>query len=333
MRLERFDPATSAGSVRLCHEIDLACAPLDAPGLPPMPYRAFAAWMIYGWTEDPSEAWLADDDAGDAFGWYLLTLPKRENLHSAYIKLQVHPSRRRGGLGTALLKHATQRARKAGRRLLAVESMEGSAGEAFALAVGAKRGLTEVHRVLRPASVPAGHLARLRQSAEPAATGYSLLSWDGPVPDDRLAAVATVYSAIGDAPRHAEEQPQVWDAERARQSNVRVAAHGARHYTVAAQRDATGELAALTEVSVHPADPEYGWQEITVVARPHRGHRLGLLVKVAMMEILAEREPQLTRIITGNAEGNEHMIAINEALGYEVLNRWLSWELDIGAEP
>jgi hypothetical protein len=54
----------------------------------------------------------------------------------------------------------------------------------------------------------------------------------------------------------------------------------------------------------------------TVVIRKHRGHRLGLLAKIAMMELLATTEPQLERISTWNAENNEHMIAINEAIGY-----------------
>ena len=34
---------------------------------------------------------------------------------------------------------------------------------------------------------------------------------------------------------------------------------------------------------------------------------------------LAEAEPQLERIVTGNAAANQHMIAINEELGYELL--------------
>jgi len=55
------------------------------------------------------------------------------------------------------------------------------------------------------------------------------------------------------------------------------------------------------------------------VTRPHRGHRLGLLVKTAMLDWLAEAEPQLERIVTGNAAVNQHMIAINEELGYELL--------------
>ncbi|HTU06839.1 MAG TPA: GNAT family N-acetyltransferase, partial [Trebonia sp.] len=50
----------------------------------------------------------------------------------------------------------------------------------------------------------------------------------------------------------------------------------------------------------------------------HRGHRLGLLVKTAMLEWLAVAEPKLERIATGNAAANEHMIAVNDTLGYEV---------------
>jgi RimJ/RimL family protein N-acetyltransferase len=58
-----------------------------------------------------------------------------------------------------------------------------------------------------------------------------------------------------------------------------------------------------------------------MVTRPHRGHRLGLLVKVAMMDRLAAAEPQVEKIVTWNAAANEHMIGINEALGYEVAGR------------
>ena len=59
-----------------------------------------------------------------------------------------------------------------------------------------------------------------------------------------------------------------------------------------ARHDASGELAALSEVIVEPADPGWGHQAITAVTRKHRGHRLGLLVKVAMMDWLATAEPR-----------------------------------------
>ena len=52
-----------------------------------------------------------------------------------------------------------------------------------------------------------------------------------------------------------------------------------------------------------------------------------------MLELLAAHEPQLTQIVTLNADGNEHMIAINTELGFQVLERQLSWELETAAHP
>jgi RimJ/RimL family protein N-acetyltransferase len=78
-------------------------------------------------------------------------------------------------------------------------------------------------------------------------------------------------------------------------------------------------MAALTDVEADPETPQWGFQLLTAVTRPHRGHRLGLLVKTAMLEWLAVAEPRLERIVTGNAAVNQHMIAINEQLGYELL--------------
>jgi RimJ/RimL family protein N-acetyltransferase len=92
---------------------------------------------------------------------------------------------------------------------------------------------------------------------------------------------------------------------------------GVRTYTIAAVHDASGELAAMTQLSVAPDHPKWGHQGLTAVTRQHRGHRLGLLVKAAMLGWLAETEPAIERIETGNASANAHMIAVNELLGFE----------------
>ena len=55
---------------------------------------------------------------------------------------------------------------------------------------------------------------------------------------------------------------------------------------------------------------------MTAVDPAHRGHRLGLLIKVDMLELLAGREPQVRFVQTWNGETNAHMVAINEALGF-----------------
>lgn len=328
MQIERVDPLTDADAVKACHEIYAAAIAVDDPAVPPMSLRTFTAWLTYGWTEDPAEMWAASDAAGAMTGWYWLSLPQRENVQLGYVDVCVHPSRRRAGLGTALLARAAARARQHARRTLIGESREDSPGSGFACAVGARRGLGEVRRILRLAERPAGHLAALRAQAEQRAAGYSLEAWTGPVPERDLAAVAAVYSAAEDRPLEPGQEPQLWDLERVRLANTRTEMQGLRAYTIAARSDVSGEVAGLTQLGVDPEHDTWGFQQLTAVAREHRGRRLGLLVKLEMLDLLAEREPQLIRILTGNADANEHMIAINAALGYEVLDRWQSFEMD-----
>ncbi len=142
--------------------------------------------------------------------------------------------------------------------------------------------------------------------------------------------MAEIYTEAEDMPHEEGREPQHWDAERVRMDERRAAVQGLQDYTVAAIRPGDGRLAGLTRLAVDPEDPGWGFQELTVVARADRGRRLGLLMKVTMLELLATREPQLARVITGNADANQHMIAINDALGFTVLDRWPSWQLEIG---
>ena len=122
-----------------------------------------------------------------------------------------------------------------------------------------------------------------------------------------------------DAPHGANDEPEVWDGRRVRERGEAFLRDGLlRSHCVAAVRDADGEMAAFTEMLVAPEHPDWGFQELTAVTRAHRGHRLGLLVKAAMLEWLTEQEPALARVSTYNAAVNRHMIAINEELGFEV---------------
>jgi len=329
MHIERFDADTDLDLVRACHEMYVAAMPVDVPGEPPMSDRAFAGWLRLSWTEDRPQTWLARDAAGAPRGFYTLTLPERENTHLAYLSPVVGLPHRRQGTGTALVRHAARRAQEGGRVTLAAEATLGSPGEAFSRALGARAGLPEASRVLHVRTIPPGHLARLQARAQAAGPGYSLLSFEGPVPEEYIEQVAALNQDGEDAPRDAGHEVQQWDAARLRAAQQRAAGQGLRHYSVAARDDRTGELVAITELHVDPQTPDWGHQEITVVARAHRGHRLGLLVKVAMLELLAGREPRLERIVTGNADSNEHMIAINNELGYQLLDHWLSWELAV----
>jgi RimJ/RimL family protein N-acetyltransferase len=330
MRIERFDPEADPERVRNCFEIFRATESADDPDGPPMSRMVFEGWLRTGWIGDPRETWFVPAADDTVAGWYLLELPARDNRHMAGLLPYVRPDRRRQGYGTALLQHAAGRALADGRSQLASFAWEESAGEKFARSLGATPGTAEIRRVLDPDTVPAGGLGDLRAAAEQASAGYSLIPWTWPTPERYLDQVATINRALADAPHDPSWEPSTWDAERVRATDRRIRLQGLRAYTVAARHDATGELAGLTQVEI-PADlPGWAFQGLTAVVRTHRGHRLGLLLKVAMLEWLAEAEPGIQRIVTGNADGNQHMIAINEALGYRLLGQPArSWELPV----
>jgi GNAT superfamily N-acetyltransferase len=333
MRIEGFDPVADTARIQACHELYAAGHPVDDPGMPMMSLPVFAGWFSLGWTHCPREAWLVPGNHdGSASAACLLELPVSENKHAGTISLMVAPGERRGGIGTALLRHAAGRMAGLGRTLLSGDARQGSPGWAFAVAAGARRGVTETRRVLDLARVPEGLLGTLRDRAGEAARGYTVLSWRGPCPQEYLEQVAGLINAFEDAPLSPGEEAERMTGLRVRQTELRVAVQGLRHYTVVARHDATGELAGLTQFGVDPLQPDWGFQELTAVARPHRGHRLGLLVKVAMLDLLATAEPGLEHIITANADGNRHMIAINAALGFRTAERFTTWQLDVGRD-
>ncbi len=335
MHIEQVDLAADAGQIRACFEVSLAAERVDEPEGPWFTERPFAGWLTVGWNGHPREAWLATDDDGSAAGFYRLELPTKENRDQANLTLVVHPAERQRGVGLTLLRHAAGRTAAHGRSALNGGARDGTPGEAFARSTGAKPNFVDIQRVLDVGKLDQGKRARLRGPAERAAAGYSLVSWAGPVPEEYIGQAAVVYNAMADAPRDAETAHEEWDAERVRERVNQLRPHyRLRDYTVAARHDDSGELAALTEMAVDPADPGWGFQMLTVVTRKHRGHRLGLLLKIAMMELLATAEPQLERVVTWNGQSNDHMIAVNEALGYTVFGAPCTWfRLDVAAVP
>ncbi len=334
MRIERFGADGDPARVRSCHDIMVAAMAADDPGLPPMSRVVFDGWLRTGWTGEPRETWLGCGPDGSVAGWYLLEVPDRDNRHLGFLEAFVDPARRRQGFGTALLRHAAERALAGDRRLLAGAVIQGSPGEPFARSLGATAGLVEIQRRLDLAAVPAGLIAGLRASAQEAAAGYTLISWRRPTPEEYLDQVVAIELAMADAPHDPSREHETWDAERVRATDRRRQLQKLRSYTVAARHDATGDLAGITQIEVAPDEPDWMFQGLTAVVRAHRGHRLGLLVKLAMLEWLAEAEPERRWLITGNAETNEHMIAINEALGYQPFGRpVLSFEVPAADVP
>jgi GNAT superfamily N-acetyltransferase len=330
MRIEQLNPADEK-TARACYDVMLAAHKADEPVEPPMAYGTFSLYLREGWEKTPGETWVGVDDAGAVAGFYRLHLPDLENLDAASGGPTVHPAVRRRGIGRELLRHEGGRAEANGRTRFSAQATAGSAGDAFAQALGARLDLEEVRRIQYLREIPPGTIASLRASAEKAAAGYSLVSWTGVTPDEYCGPLAGVFNAFNDAPHGANDEPELWDAQRVRERTGTVVRAGLlRGYAMAALSDATGEMAAFSGVLVDPEASQWGFQQLTAVIRSHRGHRLGLLVKTAMLELLASAEPQVEWIATGNAATNEHMIAVNEQLGYKVVEPgWRFYEMPV----
>ncbi|MGO8960811.1 MAG: GNAT family N-acetyltransferase, partial [Streptosporangiaceae bacterium] len=223
MRIDQFDPRHDTESLRACFAMTEAAWAIDHPNVPPWGLRSFTGKWADGFDLSPQQAWLGHDDSGEPVGAYLLQLPDKENLQRAYCTLIVALPRRRAGVGTALLAHCREQARKAGRTWLDGGVRDGSPGASFAAAAGASPGIAEVHRVLGIDDDLSARLANLRASAEPNAAGYGLLSWVGLTPDEHLDQVVRVRNAMAAAPRDAGVEPHDWDADRVRRSEQSLA--------------------------------------------------------------------------------------------------------------
>jgi GNAT superfamily N-acetyltransferase len=104
---------------------------------------------------------------------------------------------------------------------------------------------------------------------------------------------------------------------------------GVEWWLILAVHESTGQGAGFTEVTYDPKQPWMMWQQGTAVIDPHRGHRLGLWMKAAMLERILRERTEVKLIRTGNANTNAQMLGINTQLGFKVAWASIIWQLSI----
>lgn len=309
-------------------DVDGAAAVMDAANAVDTPHflpdttTSVLARLRHGGDGDPPAMAVARE-GGRVVGMVRVSLPRWDNTHLSVVRVVVDPRERRRGLGRRLFEAGIERARADGRRVVTGWTFERAAGGIeFLKAMGLDVVATEVMRRQDVLAIDWPRLDRYYAEALPLAAGYELLRLAGPVPEELLPQAAAMAEAINDAPfEDLELENEVFSPERVRAFEAAMAAHGSRLYRVVARHRETGELAGHTLVGVENDRPGYGWQGDTSVVRTHRGHRLGLLLKIEMLRWLRADEPQVRLLDTGNNNTNAHMIRINEQLGYEVIDK------------
>lgn len=262
-------------------------------------------------------------------------LPRRDNLDSATASLCVHPAYRRRGVGSAVLAGVEELAFARGRTKVVAWLEEPSLlkgrspGRFFARHHGYRCVQVAVRRHLA-LPVDARRLALLQSQAWRRAAGYELVSWVDHCPEEFVERRALFGAKMSTDPPagdmgHQEEQ---WDATRVRALEELAGRQGRTLLVCAARHQASEELVAFSELAI-PAVPQVAYQHDTLVLADHRGHRLGMLVKVANLRSLQAASPATEKVCTSNAWDNPWMIAVNEALGFDVVGTEEAWSKDL----
>jgi GNAT superfamily N-acetyltransferase len=328
VEIHRFTPE-DADDVRTALAIITATSAEDSPWQHVWLPETYDAVLRYGWDGEPSTPFLMTVD-GEAVGHASLYLPQRENRHLAWVGLSVMPEQRRRGYGSMLLERMIEEAKADDRTSIGIDGWDSERSLGFAARHGLERRSQAIQRRQYLNEIAPDVIQKLHDEAARVAVDYELVRIFGRTPDDLMAPMVELTAAINDAPTDdLDIEDDVMSAERLREYETSVLRHGNRMYRLVARHRETGELGGHTVVAVEERRPTIGDQHDTAVARAHRGHRLGLLLKAGMLLWLAEAEPQVETIDTWNAESNDHMIAVNETLGYRILGRELQFQKDI----
>ena len=267
----------------------------------------------------------AFDARGALVGAASAMMPQRDNAHLVSGTVSVPPSLRRQGIGTRLLAAVEAIGRADGRSVLLVEApaplTEDSPGMLFGAAHGFTLANLEEVKVLELASAEPGWAA-LEQEALAVRGDYRLVSWGTCTPAEYVQGFCGLLGVffsnvpLGEVPL----EDMVWTPERLRDHEERLRETGFEEFTCAAVA-ADGSLVGVSDVGLVPEEPEKAEIGLTMVLPEHRGHRLGLAMKLATHRALRAAYPQCRIVVTSNAGANTHMNSVNERLGYRVVER------------
>ncbi|BCJ59949.1 GNAT family N-acetyltransferase [Micromonospora endophytica] len=330
--------AVDEAAIEQAYQIVAAQVAADEPDFPPYCRQRFGTLLRDPMPGNEPIHLLAHLD-GEPAGFLGLDLPQLDNTENASAELAVHPAYRRRGVGRSLLAHGLGVLRERGRRRVSAMSRAHLPGapdrpapaSAFAASVGAVDALADVRRRLDVTGLDQAKLDSLLADARARSTGYEVLCWRGGTPDELIADVAYLDGRLlADAPMgDLAWEPEAVDAERVRATDAVLKARGKRRYHAGVRHAASGRLVAWTLLDLGASADWHAFQQITIVDPDHRGHRLGLLAKIENLRHLLAHEPAVRAIDTFNAASNDHMIAINEQLGFRVADRWSNWQLTL----
>lgn len=307
-----------------------AAREVDSPHESPVSGYHEKVRLQFGWDGFGIDQVLVAREGGRVIGHVEVELPRWDNHHLAGLGVTTHPGHRGQGVGDALLHEALRLATEASRTVVLGNAWADSHRAAFWERHGFEVGTRDAQRRLVMADLDWPRLEGLRRSSLEASTAYDVFELSTPAPAAVMDELLELHRAMNDAPLDdLKVEDDVWSEERLRGNEQAMDHRGIWLRRLVARRRSDGQFGGHTVVAIEHERPHLGFQEDTAVVAAHRGHKLGLRLKIEMLALLASEEPQVLLVDTWNAESNKHMLAVNDALGCVVVARAAEYQREI----
>lgn len=320
-RLVPFDPATATRDEwARYHAFRRARAAERAPEDPVMPDAEHEIWMRP--EPDGMTRRLLVCHGDDVVGilstsWITGGPMLATNGHLMNVSAAVLRPARRRGIGTALARVAADEMIALDRGVLTTGTSEDD-GRGFLDWLGAECKLEASENRLDLRHVDWAMVETWAAEGPRRSPDTSLAFWPGRVPAAELAGYcAAVTKLMNLIPKDDLDQGEfVMTPELMTEFQSRVdAMHGAIHTMVTREPD--GAYSGMTDVNYLPGQPDRIHQLFTGVDPAYRGRGLGKWLKAAMLLHIRGAYPDVRWIVTGNANSNDPMLAINHRLGFK----------------
>lgn len=319
-----FDPITASEELWTAHYDHLDEIHRELDPEEPLMSRAKRREMLLSVQDIPYSnryTWLLmEGGAAAGYLWLSAENPKSPTYASnkgiAQLKLSVVPERRRRGLGRRLL--ALAAAELAARELQVRELMVAvmtEEGRLFAGAAGGTVSLEHAENRLDLSGVDWPMVENWAAEGARRNPDTRVLTVTS-LPEEDIGAYSEIYSEtmnqqpFGDVKMTIKVTPEQIRLGESKQRGL-----GVTHLTMYA-KEADGSISGLTETQYVPESGHRVFQMLTGVRQACRGRGLGKLLKALMLLHIRKAWPGVKYVVTGNADSNAPMLAINNALGF-----------------
>ncbi|MGL4831860.1 MAG: GNAT family N-acetyltransferase [Propionibacteriaceae bacterium] len=266
---------------------------------------------------------------GKILGAGVLDHDLRANLTDCTINIVVDKACRRQGVGTALFEELLREAKTLSMKRVQHWSVTAAGREPLGEIFAASHGFTEIESYRESSlTLPREKAAHSELEALTQCSigdTYAVETYIGMTPEHTHEGLALMRRRMTtDAPHALDTEEGKTTADDIAMGFIRDERAGNTRITAIATECSTGDSVAFSELCIHK-EKKLANQGETLVLREHRGHRLGLAVKLAALNALERTHPEVTSITTGNHCDNAPMLAVNDMLGFVETGRSTLW--------